>query len=531
MKSKIIFRVQNLPGTGLGHLVRSISVARALAEIDIEASFILDRSWPSELEDSKPNPQNILVLGEINELQDQRASLSFAKLQKTKFLYVDSYEINSQWYELMNEAGIELIKIIDNLNQLEPNAYCIPYGIRFLLDRSKHSNPLEQVAINNAIVEWEPKIDFRIRIQNSPVNVLLYLGAEPKVDLIDLILPKILRAANSSVSKINLTIMVQKSQIDGKRNLFTDSDYPSVHFIEFTSNFHTILEESDLILASASNIIYEAAALNIPLVTFPTNRTQENLDFQMESIGHFYNLSSLSDFDDPSFPLMFQALINNHDRFQNLTALRKYQITSNGSKKIASTISMKLKNVDLKDSFALPKPVDPSVLSASNSALEFRAVTDEDVNLVLEGRNSSESRKFMVNQTLISKPAHYFWWLSKSRDDFIGEIDTVPIIYIWHQVIQTSGREFLIGGWFPLVESVHVTDILKSLHWQIAISQKKFPGIPWIATIHTDNKVTASLAMRIGFREVKSHEVLYSVISQHFFPEGGPGNFNLYCKE
>ena len=62
MTQSIIFRIQNLKGTGLGHLKRSLDIATQVLHYGHKVHFVVDEKWPEEFEIYKKYLSHSIIL-------------------------------------------------------------------------------------------------------------------------------------------------------------------------------------------------------------------------------------------------------------------------------------------------------------------------------------------------------------------------------------------------------------------------------------------------------------------------------------
>jgi hypothetical protein len=106
----------------------------------------------------------------------------------------------------------------------------------------------------------------------------------------------------------------------------------------------------------------------------------------------------------------------------------------------------------------------------------------------------------------------------------------VPLLYIWHQAKVIQGITVLVGGWFVCTSECGPMDAMYALDRQLQITDKDFPGTPWVAVIKKTNKYVQILSKRMGFFELKDGELMYDVV-QECFPLATSNEFYYYSRK
>jgi len=523
MKQSIIFRTQNLKGKGLGHLKRSLDIAKQVLQYGHKVHFIVDEKWPEEFEIFKKELNSITVLSEIEDTVEENFILRFASKLSVKKIFSDSYTLNSNWYESLNNEGIKLYKLVDHPDQINPNIVNIPTGIRFINEKSPGATSFENLAMSHVIID--EKFTNITHNKNSQVKVMLYLGGEGNNDLAQKILPRIIQGLLLSKLKTSLYLMNVSKDLKN-RNLW---EHPNleVKFTNFDYNFSALLSSMDLVMASASNILYETAYLKIPCISFPQNDSQNNSHYQLEQIGHFISLDQPNDIYDENFPKLLSQILQNLKMLKAQFEFARYKVDTEGSKRIASILLDK--NSKSQDSFLNKQNRSRSknnmVNNSENLPLIFRPTELRDLNLILAWRNNSEVRKFMINSTFISNFAHICWWFNNSRTNLIGEINGQPKIYLWHELTKIGSENFVTSGWILLSKDFHVTQILEAQRFQIQLVRGIAPDTSWLTVIHKKNAVALWMAGKSGYKIVEPNEAIHQIALEFFFKNISDINF------
>ena len=529
MSNSLLFRIDNSDGSGLGHFVRSLEIAHALKLLGVRIYFVLDNTWPSDFAALKPFEGDLIVLGDLGQA-DEFASISrFIQNHHIANIFVDSYKTSKQWFDGFQNLGIKIF-LLDDCNQsASPYILKIPYGLRFYGTRQNPQISLGKQAIANVVLSVSEILPFNDYKKSKYVRIFIYLGTNPFKDDARTVFSRLLKCISDS--KILVEFVAIRSEIVNERfisNLLGDFGEPAnviFELVDFSINFDQLISKVDLVVGASNTSLYYTSVHKIPHIAFPLNPSQKNDDFQLEQLGHYFNLNSLDDFDDTRFDSFFIFAVENRGKLKMLFNEATATPDSSGANRVASYLFSHLSGQRVPES-----SVTQDAITAKKSEMGFkvRRAENKDVNLILESRNLEATRMFMLNRSSISKPEHYAWWFSNNRENFIVCNREFPSIYIWHELVEINRGTFLIGGWTPLTEGVHLSLVLEALNWQIATTSLKYPSIQWIAAVHRDNLATHFLVNRIGFKSSEPGSASY-VAAQTFFLDGiEPEEFVLY---
>ncbi len=520
MSNSLLFRIDNSDGSGLGHFVRSLEIALALKLLGVRIYFVLDNTWPRDFAALKPFEDDLIVLSNLDQA-DEFASISrFIQKYNIANIFVDSYKTTIQWFDGFHNLGIKIF-LLDDCNQsASPYIVKIPYGLRFYGTRHDPQISLGEQAIANVVLSDSEILPLNEYKKSKYVRIFVYLGTNPFKDVARKVFLSLLKCI--SHSKIFVEFIAIRSEIVNEKFIayllgdFDELGNVIFELVDFSSNFDQLISNVDLVVGASNTSLYYTSIHKIPHITFPLNPSQKNDDFQLEQLGHYFNLNSLADFDDARFDSFFIFMVENRRKLKILFKEATARPDSRGANRVANFLFSQLSGQRVPE---LSFTQDAITAKKTEMGFKVRRAENKDVNLILESRNLEATRKFMLNRSLISKPEHYAWWFSNNRENFIVCNREIPSIYIWHELVQINRGTFLIGGWTPLTEGVHLSLVLEALNWQISSTSLKHPFIQWIAAVHSDNLATHFLVNRIGFKPSEPGSATY-IAAQTFFLDG-----------
>jgi spore coat polysaccharide biosynthesis predicted glycosyltransferase SpsG len=531
MNKRILFRIDNSENSGLGHISRSHGIGEQLEFMGYEVYYALDNSWPSEFAAIEPLAKRQVVLDSLHGQSEYEFLYSFMTRNEIPIMVLDSYKASIEWFDFFHRAQIRIFCLDDSNNHNDPRIYKIPYGIRYFGDRELPNLDVGAGALRNVVITAQGDSSIKLPKSTTTKRIFVYLGSNPQENEVKSVVSGVLRGLKNS--ELNIEMILIKSRFvsqDFLCDLFSEARLPprvKLLLLDFCDGLLPVISSCDLVIGAANTIIYQTSACRIPQITFSLNPTQQNEDFQLEQIGHYFNLGNLDAFDDELFPKFLALTLNRLHILKTLLSDVNDRPGYAGARNAAIYIHSSLIKSNELSSNRHHREYSEERLSSS-AVFTVRETKASDVNLILEGRNMESTRKYMIETKEISKPSHYAWWFTNHRENFIGLTGDAPCIYIWHEVREIRGEKFLIGGWTPVCKNLHFSTILEALNWQLGTTSVKYPGLKWLAAVHKDNSVTQFLVNRIGFKRANPESLLFDAALEMFFAGAPTDEYLLY---
>jgi hypothetical protein len=255
---------------------------------------------------------------------------------------------------------------------------------------------------------------------------------------------------------------------------------------------------------------------------------QNNQLRHFEDFGHYFHLN---DFGEESFNKLSElawAIVSNIERIQHLYALpKKVGIDGLGAERVAKAIDSLIKEEQPQTKLTQYSSESTNQQSdvTDGQGYVFERVDDRHINRYLDARNLVENLQNMTETDKIELLDHYLWWLNTERLSYLLRKDEQPQLYIWHIPRTVEGISVLTGGWFVCSKSCTAVDAIQGLKNQLEITDKEFPGLPWVAVIKKTNRFVMSLNKRFGFEIMDKYHPLFQVTGQ-CFPSANFEDFN-----
>lgn len=531
MSSSIIFRIDNSDNSGLGHVTRSHAIGEQLESMGHEVYYALDNPWPSELTTIKPLRERLVILDSLYGKSEHEFLSSFMARNQITVLFLDSYKTTDEWFHFFIGSQIQIFYLDDSNRLSNPQIQRIPYGVRYFGERERPTLSLGIKALGNVALTPQSHPSIKLPRLTRGKRIFVYLGSSPQENEVKSVISGVLRGVKNS--EIEVEIVLIKSRFMNQ-DLLSDLSSaiqlpPCIQFLflDFCENLLPVISSCDLVIGATNTIIYQSSVCRVPQITFSLNSTQVSEDFQLEQIGHYFNLGCLDEFNDEHFSSFLNLALNRLPHLTSLLSNSCNHLGYDGAKKVADYIHAgSIHSRQIGSGQELTE--DSESRLPTNADFNVREANTRDVNLIFEGRNMGSTRKFMIDTRKISKSSHYTWWFTNKRENYIVLTGDTPCIYIWHEVRKIKGEEFLVGGWTPLGKTSHFLTILKALRWQLETTSSKYPGLKWLAAVHKDNSVAQFLVSRVGFKKANTESRFFDAASEMFFSSVPTEEYLLY---
>ena len=268
----------------------------------------------------------------------------------------------------------------------------------------------------------------------------------------------------------------------------------------------------------------------MPALTFAIAGNQQSEQNDLEDIGHYFHLNSLTANDITMIPRFAKTIERHYAQIKHLFKHTKFAIDGLGVNRVIQQL-LSTEHIDQSSLYPLHDVSNADLTSESNNVLatlsehhQLRQVCDQDINHYLTSRNLVNNSKNMIKTSVIPAIAHYTWWFNTKRESYLLTKDQQACLYIWHKIKQVATQNFLIGGWFVCHEKVDFNDALLALRWQLDYCQQHYPNISWLAVIHRENKFVKLLNKYMGFIDITPKHPNGTAIAT-LFPEASFNDF------
>lgn len=468
--TNILFIIDHGNQSGSGHLIRSSQIINSLINMQQNVFGLIENYSEKKVTPTLSKKFSVINYG------DDFSQLSSSKIQNildtidARILVIDSYKIKVDVLPLND--SLKIFKIVDEPFNEKREITHLPIGIRFSQD------PGSRIKLIDYPIRDLSDVKQQRHNLNKHDKLLVYLGTSPSNELVQEFINLILKLENDVKDSIAFYLPLKGFE-------HIKNKYP----IFFVDNIDLILPQTKLIMGSASSIIYESCFLDIPMITIALNDTQVNSDSELANLGIYINFHVSEILQNDKY-VDFVNLIWRDENLAKFTGTGSSKLNSKSADDLAAKILGKSEEI---------KDFEPLTQQPSMS---FRRTQVSDLSKLREWRNKESVRERMANSKEISKLEHYKWWVTNTRNNYIFEINSESVIYIWHEKVNFESMDFLIGGWIPLREDVDISDVFYCLKWQLNKAGEDFASVPWLAVIKKDNLLPNFLNSRLGFEAV-----------------------------
>jgi UDP-2,4-diacetamido-2,4,6-trideoxy-beta-L-altropyranose hydrolase len=517
----IAFRTNSNKETGLGHLTRCIALANEIIKKGTNCIFVVDFIEDGiapfladhDVYTLYTTPQKI-----IDASEDAQLFLAAVKEQVLKWVIVDDYRLGEEWERKVLTLGAPLCAFDDILR---------PHQCDLLIDikwRGTDTQTLYDtlVPLNTtkllgpSYIPLSPDYGSPQAPKNSSelFTIMIGFGGGGNLHQTEKIIDSLLEGREKNSQPIRLLPVVGPLSDKIASFIARYENYQEVEPVVGKTNLYPYFCQTDFYIGAAGGIIYQLLALRIPALTFSIAENQLNEIGLLQDIGHFFHIETWSDKDLKKLPSFADVLTQQYRRIKKIGESPRLTIDGRGAHRISKTLLRgEFNPITTAPPYA---PFSAEKHEELSSEHELRAICDQDINHYLICRNLDENRRNMIGSKKISSLHHYTWWFNTIRESYLLNKNNKPCLYIWHEIKNFKGQEFLIGGWFVCNKEAEFQDALLALNWQLVYCDKIFPTIPWLAVINRQNKYVKLMNDYVGFHEINEEHSYADAIADLF---------------
>jgi len=504
MNQELYIRVSANLESGIGHLMRTLRIARKVSSLGVTIGFFVDKKEP--VIESLISPFEIHSLyddsdfnSEINDAEKVQNFLG--KKNYPCFLIVDDYRLSYDWESYLKSFNHTILSIDDIERR-----HCSHFLLDSKWEGSKTLTRYEdsELTTKKFLGPGYILIDdsFKNIAKKNSVNqekfvVFISFGGGGDGRF----LVEILRTFLKFTWSLSMTFkVVIGPYMTNKNDIMNYSKiHKNIHMIYGSKNLYNELKTVNLFLGASGTTLFEALALGLPTVSFSISDNQVNSIENLQDLGNFIHIGNIYSISLDKFALLVEKLSLNIDRLISLFMNHTYyKIDSFGTDRVSDIICAFLQGKDVSESCI------PSVVNKPDDIeYKYEHIDDSYLNTYLNSRNLEKNQRNMINAENISLIDHYLWWFTEnSRSSFVLRKGAANKIFIWHEIkkVKAEISRVLIGGWFIGDISTSPLEANIALEHQLSYCDKEYPGIPWVAVIHKDNKSTQAINKRHNFK-------------------------------
>lgn len=284
----ITIRVDGGKNIGMGHLMRTITIANELRRRGVVVNFI------SSMQESILYIQKIGF--EVFEVEEDKRFTELeidgydSILDNTDILILDSYDISRVYMEKLKSRGLKLV-YIDDLYLFEyPVDLLINYDITGLQINYEIDRCKLLLGPRYALLREEFCKSKAARKNSKEVSkVLITTGGSDPYNMSYFFANCILK--EESLRDISIDVIIGPCFDSTETLLNLKKDFGSrLHLHENVSNMSTYMNNADICISSGGSTLYELCSCGVPTLSFIMADNQEPSVKAFASAGYIYNL-------------------------------------------------------------------------------------------------------------------------------------------------------------------------------------------------------------------------------------------------
>jgi len=519
----IAIRVNASRSFGLGHLARCRRLAVVLRKCNLQVHFVVDKENSFFDEYLAPfNYEGLYRQDEefVSEENDAERFVERLQGRHLDAVVVDDYRLSERWEKKCPEHW--LLIVLDDRDVVRHRCGMIVDGkwtgeSTYKRYERKVSDSCVRLLGPSYLLLDRPSVEMGSTYSggggtSGTTKILVNLGGGSDLAVASKLINHIL--ARASLQQEFLIQPVVGYFGDNKDSIMAlaKMDARVVPIIHERSLLRHI-QSADLYVGATGGTLYEVLLANVPAITFSISENQLNNLNDLADLGHYLHLNACAAAAFPRLAELIWLVLEDRERLCRLYSYRRaVEIDGLGVDRVAKAIAGLIAGEPI--TFLDQESNDAGEEGGGDYILV--PVDDRHINKYLDARNWDRNLKNMTDTKKIDRLDHYLWWFRSERISYQLQRGSEALLYIWHQLRTIDGTTVLVGGWFVCSDNCGSIDALYGLSQQLAITDKEYPGVPWVAVIKKTNQFVRSLNHRLGFSEMPEAHSLYGVVQQCF---------------
>ncbi|GLX77634.1 UDP-2,4-diacetamido-2,4,6-trideoxy-beta-L-altropyranose hydrolase [Thalassotalea insulae] len=424
---KIAFRVDASNVIGIGHVMRCLTLAKALTERGAEICFISRILTGHIFADiiaagyqvyPLPKPRKKIIksdtstwLGESFDTEIEQISPYFTtssiKSNKVDLLIVDHYAIDKYWHQAMRPYCQKLMVIDDLANReydcdilldqtlnrqatsyknLVPNHCLLMLGQAYMLLREEFSLWREQAQIK------------RKKANLTTSSILLMLGGSDPLKMVTETLSAFGRLQKEGKNS-SLTIILPSNIQFSDRVHEKIKGITNIQLIIGSDNVAELMYQADIAIGSCGSVSWERCSLGLPTLSIVTAENQITLNQELNKQNAVLTTGLIDEINATRIYQNLMVLLNDNTLYQQLSRNAFTCCDANGSRRVTP------------------------ILIGLNQELTLRPATALDKELLFSWQRQESIRQYSNTPKPPSWHEHSLWFdkciLDKNKELFI----------------------------------------------------------------------------------------------------------------
>jgi len=508
--------------TGLGHISRISRLLNYLKKKHTCSIFV------DEFDNKNLHLINHLHINSLydgnkkfkNQLEDAKIFLLKIKKLPKGIVIVDDYRIGYIWEKLISNYCGKIVSIDDFLYKKHYSDILINSKPDFF---NLHSNKIKKINKKKCKFLLGPHYailnnNIKKKAKQNVFKIVFYSGGSGNLNIFKGIIKNLIKKNNIFNNKVIIQIIVGPYSKNISGIVKITELHKNIIAIFNPKYINNILINSDLLIATAGVVSFEAAFCKIPSLLFQINNNQKTDFLSMQLLGHYLILKKEDLKKINKISNLIFLLIKNYKRTKKLSQNPKFKIDGKGAQRIVEIISSKNNyNNVFKQSFTNNK--------IKQKEIDVKKIDDKEINFYLESRNLNINVENSASKNAIACLDHYIWWFSnKKRKSYLITKNNQKLLYVYESCFSYKKNNYIYHGYIACRKDLSALDILWALNWQKRNIDKKYKNYICISSANKKNKFSNQHTKYLGYRSLKEDlKKLRKILMVN-------KNFNLYYR-
>ncbi len=327
---KLAFRVDGSPASGMGHIMRCLSLAKEFRKNGDQALFISKEPVGIAKITNEGFPSVSFKGDEL------KAIIRISAIKNLDILIVDSYKVNRDYLYAL-KPHIPLLIYLDDLNQFENPAEIIING-NYAAERLGYSEPafgcLQLLGVQYNLIREEFKNLPRPAVKPKIERVLITMGGSDPPNFTGRLITTLRQ--DVAFDKIALEVVVGGGNQHYEQILELSRSYPRVVVHYNTQHLSKLMLQADVALSAGGSTLYELCACGTPTIGIKIAENQNHVLSELARDGYLINLGWYRDLDMNSFKNAIKMY--NYAKRRETAAKMRQLIDSKGTGRVRKKI-------------------------------------------------------------------------------------------------------------------------------------------------------------------------------------------------
>lgn len=406
---KVLVRADASTRIGTGHVIRCLTIAKVLRDVDAEVLFVSRNDPGNLIEFTRQQGFNVAVIEHtkiVDELSDAMFTKKIAESFFPDWIIIDNYHIDVEWETILKKVTPKVLAIDD----IGRNHNCTVLLNQSLLpetddseckDKSKY-NYRRLLGPKYALLGAEYALLRKTLCPRSGIigRLLIFFGGS---DVSNETLKVVDALQTAELESLDVDVVVGVNHPNPNGIYERLKDHPKAKIHRGLPTLAELMVHADLAIGAGGTTSWERAALGLPALVAIVAENQKAQSLALQSAGAHKVLGSVEHKPGSGeWHAAICALLNAPEQVREMSVNAMRLTDGLGAKRVVRTL-----------------------LANKNVGACLRAAKSDDERLLLQWANDPVVRQNSFAKKLISPAEHADWFRTKLADPmtsiFIGE--------------------------------------------------------------------------------------------------------------